>query len=105
MGISMMNDATLMTSDLFQAWALKQLEEHMRRNMPGARAVRQLKADLSQSRKDMARARRSLAASHAASQRKLNHHLAEAERASREAREASDRKFEEKRWALIMDSQ
>jgi len=31
-----------MTDDVFGAWALKQLEEHMRRNMLAAKVVRQL---------------------------------------------------------------
>jgi len=70
-----------------------------------AKAGRSLRAGLSQSKKDMARARRSLAASQASSKRKLNQHLADIERVSRERREALDREFEEKRWALIIDSQ
>jgi len=94
-----------MTNEELRAWAMRTWQKEVMRNLPAAKAVRQLKVSLSQSRKDMARARRSLAASHAASQRKLNQRLADIERAAREAREARDREFEEKRWALIMDSQ
>jgi len=92
----------MMTSDLFQAWALKQLEEHMRRNMPSVKVARQLKASQRESKKAMVSARRSLAASQASSQRKLHLRLAELERVSRERREAQDREFEERRWEIIM---
>jgi len=54
------------------------------------------------SQRAMVRVRRSLAASQAASQRKLNQRLADLERASRERREALDRELGEKRWDLLM---
>jgi len=88
--------------DSMRAWALAQLEAHVRRNLPAARASRSLRASLSQSRKDMVRARRSLASSQAASKRKLDHILADIERVARERREVQDREFEERRWDLIM---
>jgi len=94
-----------MTNDELFTWAMKAWEKEVIRNSPGAKAGRSLRASLSQSRKDMARARRSLAASQASSRRKLNQRLADLERASRDRREASDRELDEKRWALIMDSQ
>jgi len=91
-----------MTNEELQAWALKAWEKEVLRNMPTAKAARQLKAGLSQSKKDMARARRSLVASQASGQRKLNQQLAAIERVSRERREAQDREFEEKRWRILM---
>jgi len=91
-----------MTNDELRAWAVKAWGKEVIRNSPGAKAGRSLRASLSQSKKDMARARRSLAASEAASKRKLNQRLADIERASRERREASDREFEERRWDLVM---
>jgi len=91
-----------MTNDSLLAWAMKAWETEVIRNSPGAKASRSLRASLSQSKKDMARARRSLAASQASSKRKLNQRLADLERASRSAREAQDREFEERRWDLIM---
>jgi len=93
-----------MINDLFRAWALEQLEGHMRRNMPVVKMARQLKVSQRESKKAMVRARRSLAASHAATQRKLNQQLSDLERESRERREVTDREFEERRWDLIMGS-
>jgi len=90
-----------MTNDELRTWAMKAWEKEVVRNSPGAKASRSLRASLSQSRKDMARARRSLAAQQAASQRKLNQRLADIERVARDRREASDRELEEKRWQLI----
>jgi len=94
-----------MTNDALRDWAMKAWEKEVVRNSPGAKASRSLRASLSQSRRDMARARRSLAGQQAASQRKLNQRLADLERASRERREVQDREFEERRWQLIIDSQ
>jgi len=91
-----------MINDELRAWAMKAWEKEVVRNSPGAKAGRSLRASLSQSKKDMARARRSLAAQQAASQRKLNQRLADLERASRERREAQDRELEERRWDLLM---
>jgi len=91
-----------MINDELLAWAMKAWEKEVIRNSPGAKAGRSLRASLSQSKKDMARARRSLAASQASSKRKLNQDLADLERVSRERREKSDREFEEKRWQLLM---
>jgi len=94
-----------MTNDELRAWAMKAWEKEVIQNSPAAKASRSLRANLSQSKKDMARARRSLSASQASSKRKLNQRLVDLERASRERREASDREFEERRWQLIIDSQ
>jgi len=91
-----------MTHDEFRSWALKRLEEQMRRNMPSVKLARQLKASQLESRKAMARARRSLVASQAASQRKLNNRLAELDRESRERREAQDAESERRRWDLLL---
>jgi len=87
------------------AWVQAAWEKDVMRKTPGAKAGRSLRASLSQSKKDMARARRSLAASQASSRRKLNQDLAALERDSLARRESRDREFEEKRWALLMDSQ
>jgi len=92
-----------MTNDSLLAWAMKAWEKEVIRNSPGAKASRSLRASLSLAKKDMARAKRSLAASQASSKRKLDQDLADIERAARERREAQDREFEERRWALLMD--
>jgi len=94
-----------MNREEYAAWVQAAWEKDVMKRTPGAKASRSLRASLSQSKKDMARARRSLAASQASSRRKLNQDLADIERTSRERREASDRELEEKRWQLIIDSQ
>jgi len=91
-----------MTNDEFSSWALKAWEKEVLLNMPVAKLARQLKASQRESKKAMVSARRSLAASQASSQRKLNQRLAELERASSARREAQDRELEEKRWILLM---
>jgi len=94
-----------MNREEYAAWVQAAWEKDVMQKAPGAKAGRSLRAGLVQSRKDMARARRSLASRQASSKRKLTQHLADLERASRDRREASDRLVEEKRWQLIIDSQ
>jgi len=84
---------------LVQAWV-----KEVTRNMPTAKAARQLKADGRESRKALASARRSMAAQQAATQRKLHERQADIERTFRERREVRDREFEERRWDLIARS-
>jgi len=94
-----------MNQEEYAAWVQAAWEKDVLKRTPGAKASRSLRAGLVQSRKDLARARRSLAASQASNKRKLNQRLADLERASRDRREASDRKFEELRWEIIMGKQ
>jgi len=91
-----------MNREEYAAWAVEAWKKEVLKNMPTAKAARQLKADGRESRKALARARRCLAAQQAANQRKLNQRLADIERTFRERREASDREFEERRWAVLM---
>jgi len=83
-----------MTPDALSAWAVKAWEREVLKNMPMAKAARQLKANSRESRKALASARRSLAAQQAATQRKLHQRQASIERTFRERREAIDREFE-----------
>jgi len=85
-----------------QAWAMRQLEAQVKRNLPSVKLARQLKASQRESKKAWGRARRSMAASQSSSKRKLDQQLAELEKASRERREALDRELEEKRWDFII---
>jgi len=84
------------------AWVQAAWVKDVMGKTPGAKLVRQLKASQRESKKAIVRAGRSLAASQASSQRKLNQRLADFERVSRERREAQDREFEERRWELLM---
>jgi len=86
----------------FRDWAVEAWQKEVLKNMPSAKAARKIKAGQRESRKALARARRSLAASQASTQRKLNQRLADIERVSLERREAIDREFEERRWRLLM---
>jgi len=93
----------MMTNDeLLRSWAVEAWKKEVLKNMPAAKAVRQLKAGRVESRKALASARRSLAAQQASNQRKLNQRQAAIAREFRERREASDREFEERRWRLLM---
>jgi len=92
------------SEDDLRAWAVKAWEREVLKNMPVAKAARQLKASQRESKKALARARRSLAAQQASNQRKLNQRQAAIERTFRERREANDREFEAKRWDLITRS-
>jgi len=85
-----------------QAWALRQLEAQVKRNMPVARLARQLKADNRESRKAMARARRSLANAQAASKRKLNERLVLLERESRARQDTQDAESDRRCWDLLL---
>jgi len=86
----------------YAAWAVEAWKKEVLKNMPSAKAVRQLKAGRVESRKALASARRSLDARQASHQRKLNQRLENIARAFRERREASDREFEQKRWDLLV---
>jgi len=90
-----------MTNEL-RVWAVEAWKKEVLRNMPSVKLARQLKASQRESKKAMAHARRSLAASQASSKRKLDQRLADLERVSRDRREAQDRELEEKRWDLLM---
>jgi len=91
-----------MNREEYAAWVQAAWEKDVLKRTPGAKASRSLRASLSQSKKDMVRARRSLASREASGKRKLDQRLADIERASRERREAQDRELEERRWDLIM---
>jgi len=91
-----------MINDELSAWAAKAWEAEVLKNMPAAKAVRQLKTSNRESKKALVRARRSLAASQASSQRKLNQRLTDIEREFRDRREARDAEFEQKRWAVLV---
>jgi len=90
--------------EFFRSWALRELEAHVKRNMPGARLARQLRADARDSKKALARARRSLANAQAASKRKLNERLVLLEQESRARQDAQDAKMEKRRWEILTAS-
>jgi len=91
-----------MTNEELRAWAMQAWEREVTRNMPAAKAVRQLKASQRESKKALASARRSLATQQASNQRKFIQRQIDIERESRERREASDREFEQKRWDVLV---
>jgi len=93
-----------MTNDPLCAWAIEAWKKEALRNLPSVKLARPLKADNRESQKALARARRSLAASQAASKRKLSERLVEIERVSRERREVRDRELGQKRWEILTAS-
>jgi len=90
------------SGDVLRAWAVEAWKKEALKNMPAAKAVRQLRASDRASKKALGRARRSLAASQASIKRKLDQRLAELERVSRERQVVRDRELEKRRWDLIM---
>jgi len=90
------------SEDDLRAWAVKAWEREVLKNMPVAKAARQLKASQRESKKALVSARRSLAASQASTQRKLNQRQAAIELEFAARRASRDREFEERRWAVLM---
>jgi len=88
----------------FHDWAMKAWEVEVLRNLPAVKVIRQLKAGRVESRRALARARRSLAAQQASTQRKLHQRQAEIERESRERERIRDAEMERKRWDFITRS-
>jgi len=93
-----------MINDPLRAWAIEAWQKEVLRNLPSVKLARQLKVSQRESKKDLARARRSLLASQSSSKRKLDQRLADLERASRGRREAQDREFAEKQWEILRAS-
>jgi len=93
-----------MNREEYAAWVQAAWIKEAMKNMPVAKAARQLKAGRVESRKAWASARRSLAAKHGAKMRSLRKQQAENGEAIRKRREASDREFEQRRWDLLIGS-
>jgi len=93
-----------MSREEYAAWVQAAWEREVTRNMPVAKAARQLKAGRVESRKSLASARRSMVASQAATQRKLHQRQAAIEREFRERERIRDAEMERKRWDLLIGS-
>jgi len=92
----------LMTDDELRAWAMKAWKKEAVRNMPAAKAVRQVKAGQRESRKALLAGQRSLAGQQSSTKRELNARLAAIEQEFKDLWEAQDRKFDELSWQLAM---
>lgn len=88
----------------FHDWAVEAWKKEVLKNMPAAKAARQLKVGQRESRKALASARRSLAAQQASIQRKLNQRLADIARVAGERERIRDAEMERKRWDFITRS-
>jgi len=88
----------------FHDWAMQAWVKEVTKNMPAAKAVRRLKAGRVESRKSLTSARRSMVASQAAIQRKLNERQIAIEREFRERERIRDAEMERKRWDLLIGS-
>jgi len=94
----------MMTNDLFRAWALQQLEEHMRRNMPSAKAVRDLKTSQRSNKKELVRMNRAFSARRAAINRRFRERQQEIETASRKRQLEMDAADWKRRLDLLSGS-
>jgi len=88
-----------MTHDEFRSWALKQLEEHMRRSMPVAKFRM---AGNREYRKKLSQGRRVIAAKHAARVRSIRKCQIESEVVLRKRAAELDAEVGKCRWNLIM---
>jgi len=85
-----------------QTWALRQLEAQVKRNMPGARLARQLRADSLASKKALSRVRRSLASQHGVKMRALKMKQAADAQALREKQTVMDAESERRLWDFLI---
>jgi len=86
----------------FHDWAMRALEKEIVRNTPAAKARRAFQAGQRESRKELAKARRSLASKHAAQSRAIRQRHADAEVALRKRESEREAEMVEKRWRLLM---
>jgi len=95
---------TMMINGEFHAWAMKALEKEIVRNMPAAKARRAFQASQRESKKELARAKRTLASKHAAQSRAIRQRHADAELALKKREAEREAEMAERRWALIIGS-
>jgi len=93
-----------MTNDEFRSWAMKALEKEVIRNTPAAKARRAFLQAQRESNKELAKAKRTLAAKHAAKSRAIRQHHADAELALRKREAEREAEMAERRWDLIIGS-
>jgi len=95
---------TKMTNDEFRAFGMKALEKAIIRNTPAAKARRAFLQSQRESRKELARTKRTLAAKHAAQSRAIRQRYADAELALRKREAEREAEMAERRWNLIIGS-
>jgi len=88
----------------FHDWAMRALEKEIVRNTPAAKARRAFQAGQRESKKELAKAKRSLASKHAATSRGIRQHYAAAELALKTREAAREAEMAKRRWDLIIGS-
>jgi len=93
-----------MTNDEFRTFAMKALEKEIVRNMPAAKARRAFQAGQRESKKELAKAKRTLAAKHAAQSRVIRQRHADAELALKKREAEREAEMDKRRWDLLIGS-
>jgi len=93
-----------MTDDQFRAFAMKALEKEIVRNTPAAKARRAFQVSQRESKKELAQAKRTLAAKHAAQSRVIRQRHADAELAFKKREAEREAEMDQRRWDLIIGS-
>jgi len=94
----------MMINDEFRVWAMKVWEKEVIRNMPAAKARRAFQAAQRESKKELVKAKRSLAAKHSAQSRAIRQRHADAALAFKKREAEREEKMAERRWDLIIGS-
>jgi len=93
-----------MISGEFHDWAMRALEKEIVRNTPAAKARRAFQAGQRESKKELAKAKRSLAVKYAAQSRAIRQRHADAALALKKRESEREAEMAERRWDLIIGS-
>jgi len=93
---------TMMISGEFHDWAMRALEKEIVRNTPAAKARRAFLSAQRESKRELGKAKRSLASKHAAQSRGIRKRQVEAELALRKRESEREAEMAERRWRLLM---
>jgi len=93
-----------MTNDEFRVWAMRAWEKEVIRNMPAAKARRAFLSAQRESKRELGKAKRSLAAKHSSTIRALKKQQVEAELALKKREAEREEEMAKRRWDLIIGS-
>jgi len=93
-----------MTSGEFHDWAMRALEKEIVRNMPAAKARRAFLSAQREFKRELGKAKRSLASKHAAQARVIRQRHADAELALKKREAEREEEMAKRRWDLIIGS-
>jgi len=93
-----------MINDEFRSWAMKAWEKEVIRNTPAAKARRAFLSAQRESKRELGKAKRSLASKHAAQSRAIRQHHADAALAFKKREMEREAEMDKRRWDLIIGS-